>query len=145
LCHDQKIQTDPTCRDRCLAAIVPECQKLAILNVPAARKRSLPINRKRFVQNAPDRFMCATTFPGAGTAARDAIAVNAATTPWPGMWRYRAVLPDVTPVTLGEGWTPMLRSKRYANAFVKEEGANPTGSFKARGLALAVTMARHYG
>jgi threonine synthase len=65
--------------------------------------------------------------------------------PWSGMWRYGAVLPDVEPVTLGEGWTPMLRSKRYANAFLKEEGANPTGSFKARGLALAVTMARHYG
>lgn len=64
---------------------------------------------------------------------------------WPGMWRYRAVLPDVEPVTLGEGWTPMLRSRRYANAYVKEEGANPTGTFKARGLGLAVTMARHYG
>lgn len=61
------------------------------------------------------------------------------------MWRYRAVLPDVEPVTLGEGWTPMLRSKRHPGAFLKEEGANPTGSFKARGLALAVTMARHYG
>jgi len=61
------------------------------------------------------------------------------------MWRYRAVLPDVKPVTLGEGWTPMLRSRRYANVYVKEEGANPTGSFKARGLALAVTMTRHYG
>jgi len=61
------------------------------------------------------------------------------------MWRYRAVLPEVKPVTLGEGWTPMLRSRRYANAYLKEEGANPTGSFKARGLALAVTMARHYG
>jgi len=60
------------------------------------------------------------------------------------MWRYRDVLPDVIPVTLGEGWTPMLRSKRYSNAFLKEEGANPTGSFKARGLALAVTMARHF-
>ncbi len=55
------------------------------------------------------------------------------------------MLPEVTPVTLGEGWTPFLRSKRYANCFVKEEGANPTGSFKARGLALAVTMAKHYG
>jgi threonine synthase len=65
--------------------------------------------------------------------------------PWPGMWRYEAVLPDAEPVTLGEGWTPMLRSKRYANACIKEEGANPTGSFKARGLGLAVTMARHYG
>jgi threonine synthase len=64
---------------------------------------------------------------------------------WTGMWRYRSVLPDVRPVTLGEGWTPMLRSKRYPGVFVKEEGANPTGTFKARGLALAVTMARHYG
>jgi threonine synthase len=61
------------------------------------------------------------------------------------MWRYRPVLPDVRPVTLGEGWTPMLRSKRYPAVFVKEEGANPTGTFKARGLALTVTMARHYG
>src|SRR5215470_8092584 len=80
-----------------------------------------------------------------GTAVRDSIAANAAKSPWPGMWRYQAVLPKVTPVTLGEGWTPMLRSKRYPNAFLKEEGANPTGSFKARGLALAVTMARHFG
>jgi len=62
-----------------------------------------------------------------------------------GMWRYRSVLPDVQPVTLGEGWTPVLQSKRYPNAFVKEEGTNPTGTFKARGLALAVTMAQHYG
>jgi len=64
---------------------------------------------------------------------------------WAGMWRYRSVLPEVEPVTLGEGWTPALRSKRYKNVVVKEEGANPTGSFKARGLALAVTMAKHYG
>ena len=70
---------------------------------------------------------------------------DSAAAPWSGMWRYRAVLPDVEPVTLGEGWTPMLRSKRHPGAFLKEEGANPTGSFKARGLALAVTMARHYG
>jgi threonine synthase len=61
------------------------------------------------------------------------------------MWRYRSVLPEVRPVTLGEGWTPMLASKRYAGVFLKEEAANPTGTFKARGLALAVTMARHYG
>ena len=62
-----------------------------------------------------------------------------------GMWRYADVLPDVTPVTLGEGWTPMLRSRRYEGLFVKEEGANPTGTFKARGLGMAVTMAKHYG
>src|SRR5579875_3129422 len=62
-----------------------------------------------------------------------------------GMWRYKDVLPDAEPVTLGEGWTPMLRSKRYDGLFIKEEGANPTGTFKARGLGMAVTMARHYG
>jgi len=79
-----------------------------------------------------------------GTSPQDVIARD--TPPaGSGMWRYRSVLPDVQPVTLGEGWTPMLPSKRYPNAFVKEEGTNPTGTFKARGLALAVTMARHYG
>jgi threonine synthase len=80
-----------------------------------------------------------------GTAPRDKIATEAAREPWPGMWRYKSVLPDATPVTLGEGWTPMLRTKRHANAYLKEEGANPTGSFKARGLGLAITMAKHYG
>jgi len=39
----------------------------------------------------------------------------------------------------------MLHSRRYRGVYVKEEGANPTGSFKARGLALGVSMARHYG
>lgn len=77
--------------------------------------------------------------------ARYDVAKQAAASPWSGMWRYRAVLPDVRPVTLGEGWTPMLRSRRYPGVFLKEEGANPTGTFKARGMALAVTMARHYG
>lgn len=80
-----------------------------------------------------------------GTSARDRIVGEATASPWSGMWRYRAVLPDVSPVTLGEGWTPMLHSKRYPGVYVKEEGANPTGTFKARGLAMAVTMARHYG
>src|SRR5579863_1049261 len=80
-----------------------------------------------------------------GATPRDALATNASHSPWLGMWRYRPVLPDVQPVTLGEGWTPMLRSRRHPNLYVKEEGANPTGSFKARGLALAVTMARQYG
>ena len=83
--------------------------------------------------------------PLAGTVGRDAIAKAAAAVPWAGMWRYRSVLPEVQPVTLGEGWTPMLPSRRHPNVFLKEEGANPTGTFKARGLALAVTMAKHYG
>ncbi|MGA7217723.1 MAG: threonine synthase [Candidatus Sulfotelmatobacter sp.] len=63
----------------------------------------------------------------------------------PTMWRYEAVLPEAAPVTLGEGFTPMLRSREYANVFIKDEGLNPTGSFKARGLSAAVTMARHFG
>ena len=80
-----------------------------------------------------------------GPAARDILVTQDPASTWSGMWRYRAVLPTVEPVTLGEGWTPMLRSKRHSGVFLKEEGANPTGTFKARGLALAVTMARHYG
>jgi threonine synthase len=63
----------------------------------------------------------------------------------PTIWRYDAVLPDAEPVSLGEGFTPMLRSREYPNVFIKDEGLNPTGSFKARGLSAAVTMARHFG
>ncbi len=69
----------------------------------------------------------------------------AASTASLGMWRYSDVLPDAPPVTLGEGWTPMIASRRYPGLFIKEEGANPTGTFKARGLAMAVTMAKKYG
>jgi threonine synthase len=85
------------------------------------------------------------------------------------MWRYAEVLPDAVPVTLGEGFTPMLPSlcgggalprrdgvlrlrsgqapprHHTSNVFIKDEGLNPTGSFKARGMSAAVTMARHYG
>jgi len=60
-----------------------------------------------------------------------------------GMWRYADVLPAVEPVTLGEGFTPMLRSRRYPGLFLKEEA--PTGTSQARGLSMAVSMARHYG
>ncbi len=65
------------------------------------------------------------------------------------MWRYAEVLPELNanekPVTLGEGFTPMLPSREYANVYIKDEGLNPTGSFKARGMSAAVTMAKHYG
>src|SRR5437870_12013323 len=66
------------------------------------------------------------------------------------MWRYREWLPLAdaeAPITLGEGGTPLLTVPRLAakhglrGLFVKDEGANPTGSFKARGLAAAVTRA----
>jgi threonine synthase len=63
----------------------------------------------------------------------------------PTMWRYDAVLPEADPVSLGEGFTPMLASREFPNVFIKDEGLNPTGSFKARGLSAAVTMARHFG
>ena len=60
------------------------------------------------------------------------------------MWRYAEVLPDAPPVSLGEGFTPMLPSREFSNVFIKEEGLNPTGSFKARGMSVAVTMAKAY-
>jgi threonine synthase len=63
----------------------------------------------------------------------------------PTMWRYAEVLPDAAPVSLGEGFTPMLASKEIPNLYIKDEGLNPTGSFKARGLSAAVTMAKKYG
>ncbi len=72
--------------------------------------------------------------------ARDAIAAEP-----PTMWRYQAVLPEVDKVSLGEGMTPMLPSRSYPNLLIKDEGLNPTGSFKARGMSMAVSMARHYG
>src|SRR5271155_639335 len=61
------------------------------------------------------------------------------------MWRYANVLPNVEPVTLGEGMTPMLPSRKLKNVWIKDEGVNPTGAFKARGLCLAVSMAKQYG
>src|SRR5438552_5624573 len=70
----------------------------------------------------------------------DSLAGRAATT-----WRYAEVLPDAEPVSLGEGFTPMLASREFPNVYIKDEGLNPTGSFKARGLSAAVTMARKYG
>ena len=63
----------------------------------------------------------------------------------PTMWRYDALLPDADPVSLGEGFTPMLASREFPNVYIKDEGLNPTGSFKARGLSAAVTMARRFG
>jgi len=61
------------------------------------------------------------------------------------MWRYAEVMPDAAPVSLGEGFTPMLPSREFAGVFIKDEGLNPTGSFKARGMSAAVTMAKFYG
>jgi threonine synthase len=67
------------------------------------------------------------------------------------LWRYREVLPlpaGVEPVSLGEGGTPLLRAARFADdvdLWIKDESQNPTQSFKARGMSVAVSMARHLG
>src|SRR5258706_16157684 len=51
----------------------------------------------------------------------------------PSLWRYREVLPDCEPVSLGEGMTPLHEAQSLgANLLVKDEGVNPTASFKAR-------------
>ncbi len=67
------------------------------------------------------------------------------------MWRFTEVLPKAAPISLGEGRTPLLHAVRYGERlgltrlFVKDEGLNPTGSFKARGLSAAVSMAKALG
>jgi len=64
------------------------------------------------------------------------------------MWRYREILPaddEREIVTLGEGITPLLRSKQFENVWIKDESKNPTRSFKSRGMAAAVTMAKRLG
>jgi len=61
------------------------------------------------------------------------------------LWRYREVLPDADPVTLGEGFTPLLASREFPNVRIKDEGLNPTGSFKARGVTVAISVAKALG
>jgi threonine synthase len=63
----------------------------------------------------------------------------------PSLWRYREVLPlqEGDEVSLAEGLTPLLPVE--SNVWVKDEARNPTGSFKARGMAMAVSMAKHLG
>jgi threonine synthase len=71
------------------------------------------------------------------------------------LWRYREVLPVSdwnNVVSFGEGWTPLLPATRLAgnlslslNLYIKDEGQNPTQSFKARGMAAAISMAKEFG
>lgn len=71
------------------------------------------------------------------------------------LWRYREVLPVEDPaniVTFGEGWTPLLRADKLAGTlpikldlYIKDEGQNPTQSFKARGMTAAISMAKELG
>ena len=70
------------------------------------------------------------------------------------MWRYRELMPlfdGEEPLSLGEGWTPLIHASRLGDSlglerlFVKDESLNPTNSFKARGLSAAVTRAKYLG
>jgi threonine synthase len=70
------------------------------------------------------------------------------------MWRYAPVLPVAKPgsiTSLGEGWTPLVRARRLGaelgaeELWLKDDGVNPTGSFKARGLSCAISMCRELG
>ena len=72
----------------------------------------------------------------------------------PTMWRYRALLPvcdEREVVSLGEGFTPLLHASRLGqklelpHLYIKDESLTPTGSFKARGLAVAISRARELG
>jgi threonine synthase len=83
------------------------------------------------------------------TLTRAALATRSAN-----LWRYREVLPverEVNIVTLGEGWTPLVHARRLGeqlrmrHLYIKDESLNPTASFKARGMAVAVSMAKELG
>lgn len=87
-------------------------------------------------------------------AAGRALTPRALATREKSLWRYREVLPlpaEAAPVTLGEGGTPLLRAARFgrelglSHLWIKDESQNPTQSFKARGMAVAVSMAKHLG
>jgi threonine synthase len=74
--------------------------------------------------------------------------------PGEGIWRFRALLPfgqDVKPVSLSEGGTPLIKTRNLTketgskNLYVKNEGQNPTGSFKDRGMTVSVTRAVQAG
>ena len=84
-----------------------------------------------------------------GKLARDEIRARA-----PNLWRYSELLPIQDPqyrLCLGEGFTPLIHARRlgqtvgFDGLYIKEEGLNPTGSFKARGLAVAVSRASELG
>ena len=84
-------------------------------------------------------------------AARQTLNLDALRARRNNMWRYEEVLPGGPPVSLGEGMTPLIHARRLGermglrHLYIKDEGLNPTASFKARGLAAAVTVAKALG
>ena len=69
----------------------------------------------------------------------------------PTLWRYAEVLPAVPPITLGEGFTPLVPAERLGadlglrRLYIKDEAVNPTGSFKARGMSVAISVLAAHG
>lgn len=116
----------------------------------SATGHELPTDRLHNLSPAGKPILCRYDLDAIRSAVdRDAIAARRG-----GMWRWRELLPlpfDAEPVSLGEGDTPLLPAKRLAEAlglsrlWIKDESVEPTGSFKARGLSAAVTMATHLG
>jgi len=111
-----------------LRTLCPVCSRpwIARYDLPAARE-TLHLGRDGRLANRDDRA--------------------------PGLWRWREVLPlagAAEAVTLGEGGTPLLPLERLGaelgvRLWMKDESRNPTGSFKDRGMSVAVSMARHLG
>jgi len=107
-----------------------------------------PLDRPAFLSPAGAPWLVRYRLdPGAGAAWKVALRDRDR-----GLWRYRELLPLARfdeRVDLGEGGTPLVRLRRSAppglQVWMKEEGSNPTGSFKARGLSLAVNRARELG
>ena len=95
-------------------------------------------------------LMVAYDLDGAGkTLTRESLAGRE-----PTLWRYREVLPvadEANILSLGEGMTPLIKAKRLGerlempDLYIKDESLNPTGSFKARGMAVAISMAKELG
>lgn len=109
--------------------------------------REAPLEHSRLpVEEAP-WLVEYTLEPARGRRLREDLAQR----PWT-LWRYRELLPierSCERVDLGEGGTPLVRLRRLLRSgtevWVKDESGNPTGSFKARGLSLAVNRARELG
>lgn len=117
-----------------------ECSGCRASSAPAGLPTVCPACGEPWLVRYPDR--------------RHTVAERGSVATGHGMWRFRRFLPladGEEPVTLGEGDTPLLRLPRtgdrigFGNLWLKDEGINATGSFKARGLAMAVTRAVHNG
>jgi threonine synthase len=111
--------------------------------------------RECFAHSSPQNLCTACAAPLLARydliAAKTSLSLDALRSRELNMWRYVEVLPDATAVTLGEGMTPLLHARALGarlgleQLYIKDEGLNPTGSFKARGLSAAVTMAAALG